>query len=468
MGFFDFLKVKEYKSENAVLQSSLSELNAKFLELETAFDSIKGKEYYEIVSETEQKKRELQQLIDIKTSEYETLIKNKTTEFDSLDSRYNAKYSELKQQLDVVDKTLTTKREQCLVLDEQIMLESFSLYTPKFSFTSSEEYKTKLSIIREIQKDLIRDKKAATGNTGWTVNNSKSEGTKMVNDMIKLCLRSFNNECDSCVSSVKFNNIDAMKKRITASYDAITKLGQIMNVVISKKYFDLKIDELHLAHEYQIKKQEEKENLKVLREQQREEAKLAKEIEEARKNIEKDKKHFKNAFDKLNAQLSACTDEIDRAHLLDKIEEVKGNLSEIDVKLAEVDYREANQKAGYVYVISNLGAFGENIFKIGMTRRLEPLDRVDELGDASVPFSFDVHALVFSNDAPKLENALHRAFDKKKLNMVNRRKEFFNVTLDEIEEEIRKNHDKTIDFIKYHDAEEFRESQLLKETEATS
>ena len=141
---------------------------------------------------------------------------------------------------------------------------------------------------------------------------------------------------------------------------------------------------------------------------------------------------------------------------------MENRLSDIDKALTDIDYRQANMKAGYVYIISNIGAFGENVYKIGMTRRLDPQDRVDELGDASVPFNFDVHAMIFSDDAPALEAALHRAFENRKLNMVNQRREFFNVTLDEIKEVIKENFDKTVEFIDVPDAEQYRISLKMK------
>ena len=134
----------------------------------------------------------------------------------------------------------------------------------------------------------------------------------------------------------------------------------------------------------------------------------------------------------------------------------------IDTTLADLDYREANQRAGYVYIISNIGSFGENVYKIGMTRRLDPQERIDELGDASVPFNFDVHAMIFSDDAPALEAALHKAFENRKVNMVNQRREFFNVTLAEIKEVVKKNFDKTVEFIDIPDAEQYRISQKMK------
>jgi len=148
--------------------------------------------------------------------------------------------------------------------------------------------------------------------------------------------------------------------------------------------------------------------------------------------------------------------------LLKKIE-LEAQLVTLNDNLRDVDYRQANQRAGYVYVISNIGAFGENVYKIGMTRRLEPQDRVDELGDASVPFRFDVHAMIFTDDAPKLENALHKAFDNKKINMINKRREFFNVTLNEIKEVVKAEFDKTVEFVEIPDAEQYRESVKIKQ-----
>ena len=154
----------------------------------------------------------------------------------------------------------------------------------------------------------------------------------------------------------------------------------------------------------------------------------------------------------------------ENAELIKKKKEIENQLVEIEKALQNIDYREANQRAGYVYIISNIGAFGENIYKIGMTRRLDPQDRVDELGDASVPFNFDVHAMIFSDDAPALENALHHAFEDRKVNMVNQRREFFNVTLDEIKDVVKKNFDKTVEFIDIPDAEQYRVSQKMKGT----
>lgn len=281
----------------------------------------------------------------------------------------------------------------------------------------------------------------------------------MVSDTQKLLLRAFNNECDDLVSKVKYTNFDASLDRIYKSAETISKLGTIMNISINKPYLDAKVKELRLAFEYQTKKQEEKEEQKAARAEQREQAKIQKELDDQRKKIEKEQTHYQTAFEKLQAQLELRPDDAD---LLAKKAQLEDHLSDIDKALTDIDYRQANMKAGYVYVISNIGAFGENVYKIGMTRRLDPQDRVDELGDASVPFNFDVHAMIFSDDAPALEAALHRAFEDRKLNMVNQRREFFNVTLDEIKEVIKKNFDKTVEFVDVPDAEQYRVSMKMR------
>ncbi len=366
------------------------------------------------------------------------------------------------QELNDAVKELQQAKEQIVETNEEVLMQSFGLYTPRYSFMNSDEYKARLLEIRAEQKDMIKNKTAVTGNSNWTVNNSAAKGKKMVSDMQKLLLRAFNSECDDVIEHVKYNNIEASEKRITTSREAISKLGIIMEVSIQPKYYRLKIEELHLAFEYAQKKQQEKEEQKEARARMREEAKLAKEIEEERKKLEKEQQHYQNALERINAQLAAAS-EGNRAAIEEKKAELVAQLDKIDKEFKDVDYREANQRAGYVYVISNIGAFGENVYKIGMTRRLDPQDRVDELGDASVPFNFDVHAMIFSDDAPRLEAALHNAFADRKLNFVNQRREFFNVSLDEIKKVVKENYDRSVEFVELAPAEQYRESIKLRE-----
>lgn len=384
---------------------------------------------------------------------------NLSGEIEAKQKEKNVKIAEIAS----LNREIAGLKKQIISDNETIELEEFALYKPKYDFQHAEQFKEALEKIRDEQKEMIKAKTAATGATNWTVNNNATQGKKMVNDTTKLCLRSFNNECETAVSQVKFNTFDRCLERMQKACDSINTLGKILNITISPKYFALKEKELRLALEYQMKKQEEKEELRALREQQREEAKLAKEIEEARREAEKEKKHYEQALAKLDLQLQTCKTDDERNGLLAKKNEISGRIDDITTKLADIDYRQANQKAGYVYIISNIGSFGEGVYKIGMTRRLDPEDRIDELGDASVPFIFDIHAMIFSEDAPKLEAALHRAFADRRVNRMNYRKEYFRVSLAEIKNVVTQNHDKTVEFKDNPEAEDYRESSMIGE-----
>lgn len=373
------------------------------------------------------------------------------------------KLNKLSEKLNSIKNDITEKKDELIELDDEILFQSYSLFKPMYDFSSSEVYKLQLDSIREQQKAMIKDKSAVDFFDGWTVDGSKSKGRKMTNDNIKMILRCFNTDCENAIDRVKYNNIDSMRNRINKSYETLNKLNEVNQISIRPSFLELKMSELQLAVEYALKKQDEKEEQKRIRQELREQAKLQKELEEARKNIVKEQQHYSNALTKLNTQLESDLSEEQKNNLLEKKQEVEEQLQKLQKSLENVDYRAANQKAGYVYIISNIGAFGENVYKIGMTRRLEPMDRVDELGDASVPFNFDVHAMIFSEDAPKLEAALHKAFEDKKLNMINTRREFFHVTLDEIEQVVKENYDKTVEFVKTPPAEQYRRSKAILE-----
>jgi hypothetical protein len=396
-----------------------------------------------------------------KIAEVQVAFQNKKIEYDNAVAYTNTKKAEFNAELSNIANQINYKRNQLIEMDDAILMQSFGLYTPIYNLMNSEAYKNRLIIVRNRQKQMIRDKTAMIIPNNMTYNNDVKKGMKIVNDTAKLVLRAFNNECETLIDKVKYNNVEAIKNRIIKSYEDLNKLNATLNIRIRPEYLSLKNEELYIAYEYSVKKQEEKDEARRLREEMREEAKLQKEIQEARKNIDKEQKHYLKALKNLILQMSQVSD-IEKEYLLSKKEEIENKLSEIEQSIKEIDYREANQKAGYVYIISNIGSFGENIYKIGMTRRLEPTERVDELGDASVPFNFDIHAMIFSNDAPKLEAALHRAFDDKKVNMINKRREFFNVTLDEIKKVVRENFDRTVEFIDIPSAEQYRESLKIK------
>lgn len=349
-------------------------------------------------------------------------------------------------------------RSEIVNLQDEVSMQEYGLYRPSYIFANSDLYKENLITVRQQQKEAIKYGTACTGNMNWTVNGNAIQGRKMVVDMQKLLLRAFNVECDDIVDHVKVSNFDKSLERINKSATQISKLGTIMAVAITPYYVNLKIDELRLALDFEQKKQEEKERIKEARAQQREDARVQKEIEEARKKLQKEQMHYQNA---LMSILNQLTRDPDNTDLLLKKQELEESVQDTNRAIADVDYREANRRTGYVYIISNIGAFGENVYKIGMTRRLEPMERIDELGGASVPFNFDVHALIFTDDAPGLEAALHKAFEAKKINKINPRREFFKVSLDEIKSEVRKNFDKTVEWLDVPEAEQYRQSLLI-------
>lgn len=373
------------------------------------------------------------------------------------------KKHQLRREVALLEVEISQKKKSIIVLDEMELLQSFGFYTPRYNLMDSEAYKTQIERIRAEQSRMVKDGTAASGSTTWKLNNSEKEGAKMIKDYVKLILRSFNNECDASIVGVKFNNVDSVEKKLIKAFETLNKLGDRMSISISRKYLNLKLEELHLCYEYQVKKQEEKEEQKRIREQMREEAKAMREIEEMKAKLEKEERHFTQAYQKLNDRLKGAQTEAEKEIIQQELGKIEDSLTQLNKDKLDILNREKNTRAGYVYIISNVGAFGENVYKIGMTRRLEPQERVDELGDASVPFNFDVHALIFSDDAPALENALHKAFEDRRLNMINRRREFFRVTLGEIETVVKRNFSKPVEFLHLADAEEYRQSLMLKE-----
>lgn len=440
MGLGDIFKTGQFKAE-------IEELKQENIRLQDELSHAQS-----LLTPEMQNAQKLHERIGKLNAQKSTLENNiKDIESDITQRRSN---------IEQLDLEIKNREKQIIDLDDEILVQDFGLYRPHYNFANALDYKEKLAEIRSRQKALIKNKDAVTGNTNWQVNGSVSKGRKMVNDTQKLLLRAFNTECDELISKVKYTNYDASLNRIYKSAEVISKLGTIMDISIKHAYLNLKVEELRLAFEYQQKKQEEKEAQKAARAEMREAARLLKEIEAQRKKIEKEQTHYQTAYDRLMKQLEHSPD--DEA-LLSKKAELENQLKDIDKAIKDIDYREANQRAGYVYVISNIGAFGPDVYKIGMTRRLDPQDRVDELGDASVPFNFDVHAMIFSDDAPALETALHKAFEDRKLNMVNTRREFFHVTLNEIKDVVKKNFDKTVEFIDVPDAEQYRISLKMQQ-----
>jgi len=377
-------------------------------------------------------------------------------------AQWDAAIAQRQQIVADLDKQSEGKRAQIISFDDEILVQEFGLYQPRYDFMKSDEYKVKLTEIRAKQKELIKLVAGQAKRSNWTVNNNLAQGRKLVGDTTKILYRAFNGDCDEIIRKVKFSNIDASIKAIHRSAETASKLGQVMGVYIDGAYVRVKEEEAYLQFEYQQIKEKEKEELREAREREREEVKLAKEIEDARKKLSKEQQQYSKALADVAKQL-VNAGENERIALLEKKEELEGKLLDVEKAVADVDYREANQRAGYVYVISNIGSFGEGVYKIGMTRRLEPSDRIDELSGASVPFNFDIHALIFSDDAPGLETKLHQAFENRKLNLINQRREFFKVSLEDIKQVVKSNFDRAVEFTDIPDAEQYRESEKMRE-----
>ena len=404
---------------------------------------------------------EISSHVDIFTTKINDTLVVEKSKFENNLADYSKKIENLKKSINALNSEVNSKRSELFDISEEINLQDFGIYKPHYDCLSSEQYKERITGNRLLQKKMIKEKTAMNYFDGWTLDGSKSKGRAMNNDNMKMVMRAFNYECDSIIDKVKYNNIEKIKDQIYKSANTINKLNIRNKIEIRPEYINLKIQELELDHEYSQKKQEEKEILREQRAEEREQAKLQKEIEAERKKIQKEQTHYQTAKEKYLKELTTAEDS-QKEDIVNKIKDIDNHLEEINKNLQDIDYRQSNQRAGYVYVISNIGSFGENIYKIGMTRRLDPQDRVDELGDASVPFTFDVHAMIFSDDAPALENALHKAFEDKKVNLVNNRKEFFNVTLEEIKKEVKKHQEKMIEIKDVPEAEQYRESLMLR------
>ena len=323
-------------------------------------------------------------------------------------------------------RTILKKLEQQVAIyDEKLSFAELGVYEPHFEFNDADEYKHEIKRIRDHQKAMVSDKSATKYPTSITVDGSVAKGRTLVNRQIRLTMRAFNNECEAAIANTRWNNVNAMERRILNAAKQIDKANESMNLRISERYVSLKLDELHATHEYRERMKIEKEERAELARAEREEKKLLAEAEAA----EREEERYQKLLDK--ARSEAGVDEGRIAELEAALAEAHA-LSERARAMAEIT------KSGYVYIISNIGSFGEDVVKIGLTRRLEPDDRVKELGDASVPFGFDTHAMIYSDEAPALESALHKEFADRRVNAANMRKEFFRVDLGEVEDAVKR------------------------------
>ncbi len=357
---------------------------------------------------------------------------------------------------------LAELRHEVHLLEENLEDISFGVYKPHFSFQAADDYKTALTAARECARQMVRDGRAAKCPISWTVGESRKDGERMVKQYTKLQLRAFNGECEAAMANVTWNNATKMEERVRKAFEMVNQLGGVMQVSVTVEYLEAKLKELQLTYEYEKKKYDEREEQRRLREERREEERALQEAERAQLEAEKEEDRYEKMLAKARAEAEKTTGA--------QLEKLTTQIASLEAKIEEAQNRRERAiaraqltKSGFVYVISNIGSFGEKVFKIGMTRRMEPMDRIYELGDASVPFAFDVHAMMFSDNAPELEGALHDFFEPRRVNLVNRRKEFYrDVELAEIEEVVKKR-GLSAQFIQVPEAKEYRETIALLE-----
>lgn len=359
-----------------------------------------------------------------------------------------AELLELRRETGRLGAELATLRTQLVVTNEQLIMQEIGVYDYAHPLDTSVAYKQWLDDTKAHIKRLVAADRAVTSVTQWTVNGSAKEGLKMVRDISKLMLRAYNAEADTCVRSLKPTNRDATLARLDKTRETIAKLGQSMQIRISDELHAARLQEIRVTADFLAKREEEREREREERARLREEERVAREIAAEQAKLAKERQQYLTAL----AQLQAKGDTEAAAAM-------QAKLVEIDAGLAGLAERAANTRAGHVYVISNIGAFGERMVKIGMTRRLEPMERIRELGDASVPFRYDVHALFFSPDAVGIETALHKRFAAQRVNLVNAHREFFYVTPADVRVALAEVDGHLLEFTDEPTAEEFHQSQ---------
>lgn len=350
------------------------------------------------------------------------------------------KVAELQRQVSDLDR-------QVIVNRDRLILEAVGLFDFEHPAEASAALATELEALRSDIRQTNKIGSAITATSNFTFNNSLSKGQTFVNQMSRIMLRAYNAEAENAVKTVKAGNLASAQKRLSTAREQIAKQGRMIDLAVTDHYHRLRLRELELAARHQQAKAADREKERERRAELREQRALEAEIKREKERLEKERSHYLNSIQRLRD--SGDTTAADA---------LQSELDRIDGEIAAADYRAANIRAGYVYVISNIGAFGEGVVKIGMTRRLEPEDRIRELGDASVPFTFDVHALFFSDDALTIEAMLHREFAEQRLNKVNQRREFFRVHPQQVLEALTEHKVSVLEFNTHAAADDYRMS----------
>ncbi|HPG69339.1 MAG TPA: DUF4041 domain-containing protein [Candidatus Hydrogenedentes bacterium] len=400
--------------------------------------------------------KELVQL-DTRAKEIYALLKDGPKRLQSLEARI----AEKRKESEDVEREIHELKSELDLYSRIMDLVDFGIYEePEYLHETSERYKVEIKRVRDEQKTLIREKKAIELPNEIQVEGSSQKGNAILAGQARVMLRAFNLECDVLIGKVNPSNFARTLERIEKTADELERSAISLMCGISTSYVKLKFDECRLQYEYKLKKAEEQEEQRIIREQMREEQKAIQEYQRAIDAAEREERMYEQLLERARREL-LDTEESARADLEARVDLLETQLREAHDKGIRAQSLAEQTRRGHVYIISNIGSFGEDVYKIGLTRRLDPMDRVKELGDASVPFQFDVHAIVYSDDAPAMETALHRKFHHARVNAVNMRKEFFRVSLDDIRAVVDDICDHDVDFRMTVLAEEYFETRRL-------
>lgn len=486
MGFFDIFKVSQYKSEIETLKKQNDELKQKLSEL--SFDDYDTAQriIQQLKQEIEKSKEEALNL-----ENQRALLKNELNDetestkekLNDLKIKTDERILSLNVEIEKTEKKLKTAKNKLdrtkeLYKSVDYSISNFFEYSPelaelklyKSEFDELEELSPSVILklhymdVKSLRKAFKDNDKQIEKVLSQYRSRYTTKANKAIYDLMVIALRA---ELQNILYNLKYEKLDnaiEQVKNTSQKYLNIAAQGnQNIAGTLTKFIGEIEylfINAVKIEYNYYVKKEQAKQEQLAIKEQIRQEAEERKALEQEKKKIENEELKYNNEIEKLKEQLKASADEESKA-LNAKILELQAKLADVTIKKDNIVQLQ-NGKAGNVYIISNLGSFGENVFKVGMTRRIDPQDRINELGNASVPFKFDVHSFIFSEDAVGLESKLHSILNDKRVNKVNMRKEFFYTTVDELEELVNKI-EPTAEFNKTMLAEEFRQSQSANE-----
>jgi len=426
--FSSYQKDTEYLRKYESIKNIEEELNSISIEMEELIES-SNLEANSIKKEARQKAVEIKNKAEILLNETHKIASKIENDANLKAIAIAGEAWEAKENAKQYEETVKAMKNIIKGYGDEYLVPNHSLLDDLAEEYNHKEAGQELIQVRNLIKSMIKNNEVADCDYVETYRKITA---------IEFVLDAFNGKVDTIMSKVKHDNYGKLLQSLNDAFRLVNHNGKAFrNARITRRYFDIILEQLKLAVTvHELKKQDIQEQREI-REAIREEEKARRDFERARKEVEKEEKLLEKARKEIEEKLSKATSD-EKARFEQELKEIKQKLLEAEEKGKRALSMAQQTRRGHVYIISNIGSFGENVLKIGLTRRLEPLDRVKELGDASVPFSFDVHAMIYSDDAPKLEKELHQTFDLSRVNKVNYRKEFFSIPIAEIKSKINK------------------------------